>query len=65
MATTHDELFRQALALGDADKGALIAALIHSLDSRTGGADAAWQAQIEHLGCELLADVGKAIPSGS
>ncbi len=34
MTKTRDELFRQALALGDADKGELIAALIHSLDSR-------------------------------
>jgi putative addiction module component (TIGR02574 family) len=63
MATSRDEVFGSALALGERDRTDLVAALIDSLDAETeSGVEEAWRVEVERRARELETGAVKSIP---
>jgi putative addiction module component (TIGR02574 family) len=63
MAFSRDDVFRDALALGQADRAELIGLLIESLDSTTeDGVEAAWLEEIGRRARELESGAVQSIP---
>ena len=63
MAFSRDDVFRDALALEQADRAELIGLLIESLDSTTDdGVEAAWLEEIDRRARELESGAVQSIP---
>jgi len=63
MGETAEQLLKQALTLGEADRASLAGALIESLDSGSDpDAEQAWDAEIERRVKELEAGLVKTVP---
>lgn len=63
MATSRDDIFRDALSLAERDRADLIAALIDSLDSEVEqGVEEAWRVEIERRAKELESGAVQSIP---
>jgi putative addiction module component (TIGR02574 family) len=63
MATSKDDIFRNALGLPENERADLIGALIDSLDSEVEtGVEEAWRVEIERRSAELESGAVQSIP---
>lgn len=63
MSARRDDIFREALALDEADRADLIGALIRSLDAVSEqGVEEAWRTEVERRANQLQSGSVKSIP---